>query len=125
YLAVFLRSLRRVTRLVLIDGDEFDPAANTQRMIFQKVGNKAEVKAAETLELLGSCDVSVVPVPEYVTGANSERLIRAGDILFLCVDNHPTRKLVSDRCGQLADVVLISGGNEGVEPPKERGTYGN
>src|SRR5262249_22790928 len=31
----------------------------------------------------------------------------------------------SDRCGQLADVVLISGGNEGVEPPRERGTYGN
>jgi hypothetical protein len=77
------------------------------------------------VELLGSCDVSVVAVPEYVTSENSERLIREGDIVFLCVDNHPTRKLVSDRCGQLSDVVLISGGNEGVEPPKERGTYGN
>lgn len=125
YVAVFLRSLQRVLRLVLIDGDEFDPATNTQRMIFQTVGNKADVKAAEMVEMLGSCDVSVIAVPEYITPENSELLIKEGDVVFLCVDNHPTRKLVSDRCGQLANVVLISGGNEGVEPPKERGTYGN
>lgn len=125
YLAVFLRSLKQVTRLVLIDGDTFDPVTNPTRMIFEKVGNKAEVKAAETIALLGSCDVSVADVPEYLTAENRERLIREGDWVFLCVDNHPTRKFVSERCDQLADVVLISGGNEGVEPPRERGTYGN
>jgi hypothetical protein len=124
FMAIFLKSLGRPTRLVLIDGDRFEPA-NSQRMVFQTVGNKAEVKADETIEMLGQCDVSVVAVPEFVTVENAERLIVPGDYVLLCVDNHPTRKLVADRVGQLDNVALFSGGNEGVEPPKERGTYGN
>jgi hypothetical protein len=124
YLTVFLKSLGRPLRLVLIDGDAFE-AGNTRRMVFQKLGNKAEVKAAEVAAWLGACDVSVVAVPEYVTADNVERLIRPGDHVLLCVDNHPTRKLVSDHCGRLADVALFSGGNEGALPPRERGTYGN
>jgi hypothetical protein len=124
YLTVFLKALGRPARLVLIDGDRFEPA-NEQRMVFPKVGNKAEVKAAEAANWLGSSDVAVVAVPEFVTPENAERLIRPGDHLFLCVDNHPTRKLVSDHCGTLEEVALFSGGNEGVDPPRERGTYGN
>ena len=54
-----------------------------------------------------------------------DKLIKAGDFVFSCVDNHPTRKLVSEHWERLADVVLFSGGNEGVNPPHERGTYGN
>src|SRR5262249_14253123 len=53
------------------------------------------------------------------------KLILPGDHVFLCVDNHPTRKLVSEHCGRLPSVALFSGGNEGVDPPRERGTYGN
>jgi hypothetical protein len=124
YLTVFLKSLDRPLRLVLIDGDRFE-AANTRRMVFQQVGNKAEVKAAEAAAWLGPCEVAVVAVPQFVTVDNVAQLIRAGDHVFLCVDNHPTRKLVSDHCATLADVALFSGGNEGVEPPRERGTYGN
>src|SRR5262249_26965442 len=52
-------------------------------------------------------------------------LLRPGDYVFLCVDNHPTRKLVSEQCGRLPVVALFSGGNEGVDPPREHGTYGN
>jgi hypothetical protein len=32
--------------------------------------------------------------------------------VFLSVDNHKTRRLVSDHCQELADVTLISGGND-------------
>src|SRR5947209_1769837 len=124
YLAVFLKSLGRPVRLVLIDGDQFE-VANSARMVFQKVGNKAEVKAAETAALLGPCDVSVAAVPRYLTVENVGQLLLPGDHVFLCVDNHPTRKLVSDHCATLRDVALFSGGNEGVDPPRERGTYGN
>jgi hypothetical protein len=124
YLAVFLKSLDRPVRLVLIDGDRFE-IANNRRMIFQTVGNKAEVKAAETVAWLGACEVSVVAVPQYVTVESVEKLILPGDHVFLCVDNHPTRKLVSDHCARLPSVALFSGGNEGVDPPRERGTYGN
>lgn len=125
YLSVFLRSTGLNARLVLIDGDTFDPLSNTRRMIFQNVGNKADVKAEETRQILGESNVNVISIPEYIEEDNIDRLIKNGDTVFLCVDNHPTRKLVSDHIGQLDNCVLISGGNEGVDPPKERGTYGN
>ncbi len=124
YLAVFLKGLGRPVRLVLIDGDHFE-AGNSQRMVFHKVGNKAEVKAAEALGWLGTSAVSVAAVPQYLTPENVGQFVRPGDHVFLCVDNHPTRKLVSDHCGTLESVALFSGGNEGVDPPHERGTYGN
>ncbi len=124
YLAIFLKSLARPVRLVLIDGDKFEPK-NSQRMMFGTMGNKAEVKAAETVAWLGASDVAVAAVPQFVTEENLGQLIKEGDYVFLCVDNHPTRKLVSDHCSGLADVALFSGGNDGIEPPRERGTYGN
>jgi hypothetical protein len=124
YLPVFLKSLDRPLRLVLIDGDKFE-ARNSQRMVFGTIGNKAEVKAAEATAWLGACEVAVAAVPQFVTEENAAQLILPGDFVFLCVDNHPTRKLVSDYCAGLSDVALFSGGNDGVEPPRERGTYGN
>ena len=124
FLTLFLKSLHRPVRLVLIDGDRFE-AANSQRMLFPALGNKAEVKAAEAVGWLDCGDVAVVAVPEYVTAENVGRLIGAGDHVFLCVDNHPTRKLVSDHANRLPDIALFSGGNDGVDPPRERGTYGN
>jgi molybdopterin/thiamine biosynthesis adenylyltransferase len=51
-------------------------------------------------------------VPSYVTPDNCHFLIEEGDILLAGVDNHRTRKLLSDRCQELQKVVLISGGNE-------------
>jgi hypothetical protein len=124
YLSVFLNNLRVPLRLVLVDGDDFQPR-DAARQTFATLGNKAEVKAAETLALLGDGDVTIAAVPEYVTTDNLSRLVRPGDHVFLCVDNHPTRKMVSDHCQSLADVALFSGGNDGVDPPAERGTYGN
>jgi hypothetical protein len=122
-LALFLRSLGRPLRLALIDGDRFEPG-NAARMAFRRPGNKAEVKAREVLELLDGSAVEVAAVPEFITAANAGRLLRSGDYVFLCVDNHGTRRLVSDHCGRLREVILLSGGNEGVEPPRERGTRG-
>jgi hypothetical protein len=124
YLAIFLKSLARPVRLVLIDGDKFE-AKNSQRMMFGTMGNKAEVKAAETVAWLGASEVAVAAVPQFVTEENLTQLIKEGDYVFLCVDNHPTRKLVSDHCSSLTEVALFSGGNDGVELPRERGTYGN
>src|SRR5262245_8104839 len=113
YLAVFLKSLARPVRLVLIDGDNFEPG-NSRRMLFTKVGNKAEVKAAEILSWLGESDVAIAAVGEYITPANIANLIRPNDHVLLCVDNHATRKLVSDHCAGLDSVALFSGGNDGV-----------
>jgi hypothetical protein len=124
FLAMFLHSLTLPLRLVLIDGDQFD-LKNIQRMRFQALGNKAQVKAAETLEALGESALEIVAVPEYLNPRNIVRLIRPGDHVLLCVDNHATRRLVAEHCQTLADVALFSGGNDGVEPPRRLGTYGN
>jgi hypothetical protein len=124
YLAIFLRSLMLPVRLVLIDGDKFE-VRNSERMSFQALGNKAEVKAADTTEMLDDSPVEVAAVAEYVTADNVGRLILPGDYVFLCVDNHVTRRLVSEHCQTLADATLLSGGNDGVEPPSRLGTYGN
>jgi predicted ThiF/HesA family dinucleotide-utilizing enzyme len=124
FLAVFLKGLGRPVRLVLIDGDQFEPA-NLGRMAFSSMGNKAEVKAAETAAFLGTSDVTVAAVPEFVNRENVGRLILPGDCVFLAVDNHGTRRLVSEHAETLSDVAIFSGGNDGVNPPQQRGTYGN
>jgi len=58
-----------------------------------------------------------------------ERKPAHGDIVVLAVDNHATRKLVTDHCAErLRDVCLVSGGNDGIEERADgtrlRGTYG-
>jgi len=128
HLAVFLAALECPTRLVLVDGDRFEPH-NRTRMVFRREGNKAEVVRDELRERHAESGLAVLAVPEYVGSANVARLIEKGDHVVLAVDNHATRKLVSDRCAALADAVLVSGGNDGVGPDRHgkyrRGTYGN
>jgi len=129
YLAMFLGSLGRALRLVLVDGDSFEPS-NTNRMFFSECGNKSEVLREDLLERFTDSPLSLIAVQEYVTQENISRLIRNKDIVILAVDNHSTRKLVSEFCtNHLEDVCLISGGNDGVGKDasgrQTRGTYGN
>src|SRR3989304_3908143 len=51
-------------------------------------------------------------VPQYISEANITEHVQEGDTVFLGVDNHKTRKVVSDYCEKLATVTLISGGND-------------
>lgn len=128
YSALFLASSGTECRLVLIDGDAFDPS-NAARMLFGQCGNKAAVLCAELMPKFVDTGLSVLAVPEYVTRENLPRLVVDDDIVILAVDNHATRKLVSDHCATLSDVCMISGGNDGVgldgAGTFRRGTYGN
>jgi hypothetical protein len=127
YGALFLASLGDA-RLVLIDGDTFEPS-NASRMFFGACGNKAMVTRDELLPRFTESGLSLIAIEEYVTPDNCGRLIQEGDLVLLTVDNHATRKLVSDHCARLRDVCLFSGGNDGVVPDgsgtTRRGTYGN
>lgn len=118
----FLSWLPEPCSVWLIDGDAYEER-NRERMIFQAYGNKAAATARELAPLCRG-GVTVLPAPEYVTPRSARRLIEEGDVVFLCVDNHATRKVASDRCRRLDDVVLISGGNDGVDDGRE-GTFGN
>lgn len=109
FLCRYLQYSEARARLTLIDGDRFE-RRNAARQAFSRLGNKAEVKA---VELAREFEVlSFRSIPEYVTDANVGRLIGAGEVVFLMVDNHASRNLMSRHAATLPDLTLISGGND-------------
>jgi molybdopterin/thiamine biosynthesis adenylyltransferase len=120
----FVSALREVkAHIDLIDGDEFEER-NRERMDVPEFGNKAAVIAEGLLDMYRRPGLVLRGVERYLDESNVMEWLGEGDIVLLCVDNHATRKIVADRCASLDDVLLISGGNDGVEG-EERGTYGN
>jgi len=124
HLCHYLHAERRPAHLTLVDGDLFEES-NRSRMRFASLDNKAVAMARELALAFGEV-VTIEPVPEYVTSENAGSLVRDGHVVFLAVDNHATRRVVGEAVERLRDVVLLSGGNDGVEPEAGRhGTYGN
>jgi molybdopterin/thiamine biosynthesis adenylyltransferase len=109
FLCRYLQYSGDKARITLIDGDSFE-RANAARQAFDRLGNKAEVKARELAREFEN--LSFRAAPEFVTPENVSRLLKEGDVIFLMVDNHASRKLVSGHAATLANVTLISGGND-------------
>jgi len=109
FLCRYLASEGERARITLVDGDDFE-SRNAARQGFERLGNKAKVKAEELAREFPT--LSFRAIPEYVTGENVEEIIREGEIVFLAVDNHKTRFLVGSRGEALQDILLISGGND-------------
>lgn len=105
----YLNTLEEETAITLIDGDSFEPK-NETRQEFNGFGNKAEVIADELASKYPRLDIT--GKHWYITADNTYIAINDGDIVFCCVDNHATRNVVSGRCQELDNVVLISGGND-------------
>jgi len=129
FLLMYLAASRRPARVVLIDGDAFE-TRNAERMSFTEIGNKAAVVRDDLFELIEGSLVTLSAVETFIEPGNIERLLHAGDIVLLAVDNHATRRLVGNYCREhLDDVCLISGGNDGVGDDSSgvtlRGSYGN
>jgi len=121
-LTQFLASHRLPCTLWLIDGDSYEER-NRDRVLFQTFDNKAISKASEFARVASGA-LTILPVPKYLGPGNVRRLVEERDVIFLCVDNHSTRRSVSNRCRKLANVLLISGGNDGIEDGRP-GTFGN
>ena len=109
HLARFLQTSGARARLTLVDGDAFE-VRNGDRQAFLELGNKAKVKASELARQFDG--LSVRAIAEFLTPENVGRIICSGDTVFLAVDNHKTRRLVSDQCQLVPEVTLISGGND-------------
>lgn len=105
----YLESSMTETRITLIDGDSFE-SGNAERQDFPALGNKALVTAHRIKNLFPNLRIEAKPW--YITEENAFLCIKDGDVVFLCVDNHKTRKLVCDRLSELNEALLISGGNE-------------
>jgi hypothetical protein len=123
YLVLFLASLPEEFRVLLADGDDFEPG-NNYRMDVPSYQNKAVAMDADLNQRFGREGLVIRSKDQYLNHDNKHDLIREGDFVLLCVDNHKSRKLASDRIGELENGVLISAGNDGVGEG-ERGTYGN
>ena len=101
--------------LVLCDGDAFNHD-NLYRMDVPDFGNKAEVLGVALLDAIDCPNLAIRWITEYTTAENVGQLIQDGDCVLLACDNHQTRKLVGEYSAtQLKNIVLISGGNDGLE----------
>lgn len=112
---------KRQWTLVLIDGDEYE-IKNRTRQAFRRLGNKAKVTAEELREQFS--ELLVEAVPAYVSSVEQaahvdhagmtvmvSEVVHEGDWVFSCVDNHATRRLLSQHAQTLQNIRLFGGGN--------------
>ena len=95
--------------ITVFDGDRYEER-NRERQRFSACENKAEHTVESLKEEFPK--IHFRAKGQYLTSDNIITSIRENDVVFLCVDNHATRKLISDRCSELDNVTLISGGND-------------
>ena len=93
--------------IVLVDGDAYT-VKNKALQRFSSLKNKAEVQKELLSQEFG--EVTFQAIPEYVTEENIAQMITEKTYGLLAVDNHATRKLVSDHYGTKENLTLISGG---------------
>jgi len=109
-LARFLHySVKTKSELILVDGDMYE-AKNSERQEFADFGLKSDVKANEIKVQYSNIQVSSTPV--FVDAANIGFIIKENDVVFVCVDNHKTRNIISEYTRNVPNIVVISGGNE-------------
>ncbi|MBI5420808.1 MAG: ThiF family adenylyltransferase [Parcubacteria group bacterium] len=96
-------------RLILIDGDTYEDR-NRERQNYTSFGNKADTTRERLINTFP--EISIETKPHFVTAENIFLFVREGDVVFLAVDNHATRKIVSDHTRTLENALLISGGND-------------
>lgn len=106
----FHKTLNMNTDVVFVDGDEYE-TRNEQRQDFIKLGNKATIKYKEFKFKFPN--LNFITIEEYLTNDNISEIIQENDYVFVCVDNHKTRKIISDYCeSHINNINIISGGNE-------------
>lgn len=93
----------------LVDGDFYE-SKNSSRQTFVRLGDKASVKCTELTHKFP--EIVFKDFNEYINDDNVSSIISEDSIVFLCVDNHTTRKVISDYCQTLSNITVISGGNE-------------
>ena len=98
--------------ITLVDGDRYSRENfSRQKMTGDDIGiNKAEAQTEKLRNIFP--ELSFTAKPFYIEQKNISEIITDGSMILSCVDNHATRKLLSDALKRLRNGVLISGGNE-------------
>lgn len=105
----FSQSERAPKRVILVDGDGYEEP-NRSRQKFTSAANKAHATQEWLAPLFP--EITIEAKSHFVDAMNVFLFCREGDAVFLAVDNHATRKLLSDHLSTLSNGLLISGGNE-------------
>lgn len=93
----------------LVDGDDYE-FKNRVRQEFTHLGNKAEIQYRELRDKFTK--IYYKAFPEFITEKNINEIIKENSVVFVCVDNHKSRRLVSNFASTLDNIIVISGGNE-------------
>ena len=104
----FLQHRDPTSTVTFVDGDSYEER-NRDRQSFDEYGNKAEVTCTRMQKEFPL--LCLRSVPEFVADDNVSSLIYNEDTVFACVDNHATRKLISEWAEKLSDIAIISAGN--------------
>jgi len=94
--------------ICLVDGDTYE-VRNRQRQDFSQIGPKAEIKERDLQDIYGR--LSYESINEYVTEENVSDIINENNVVFICVDNHKSRRIINTHCKTLQNVIVFSGGN--------------
>jgi molybdopterin/thiamine biosynthesis adenylyltransferase len=111
----YVNSIKEETTINLIDGDFYE-IKNLQRQEFGlgKSGlNKAEAQCLELKDKFKR--IYFKEFKEYISEENIKEIIKENQTVFVCVDNHKTRKLISKFADTLQNIDIISGGNEYID----------
>jgi len=93
----------------LVDGDDYEDK-NLTRQEFENFGNKAGIKHRELRNKFTK--IYYKPFPFFVDEESISKIINEDSVVFVCVDNHKTRRLISKFAEKLNNIIVISGGNE-------------
>jgi len=96
--------------LFLIDKDKVE-LRNLERQKFDR-DNIGQSKVFPLASLADDTGIDVTPNETYVNEDNVVDIVQDGDVIFLAVDNHYTRKIVLEKAEQLDNVVVVNSGNE-------------
>lgn len=98
-----------MSEIILVDGDNYE-FKNQERQEFIRFGNKADAKADELREKFSNINFKSFPC--FVDENSISEIIKENYIVMVGVDNHKTRRLISDYAKTLDNIIVISGGNE-------------
>jgi len=96
-----------------VDGDKYEEHNSDRQEFarFQTGENKAEAQRVKFQNVAPGM-MDYYAYQEYIGEDNVEEIINNGTIVFIAVDNHVCRNIISKFCQTCDNVVLITGANE-------------
>jgi len=94
--------------IILVDGDEYEERNKDRQVVTGISMNKAKATVGYYKDMGMRLDYKT----DFINEKNIGDIIHEDDIVFSCVDNNATRKVIDNYLPNLSNITLISGGND-------------